>query len=478
MQDDEDDDDDDDSLDQAQLDLLGVVANLVEHDIIDPEMKIVLVRLISNKDRHIIGIYNKFIETKNTNELVDNIIQIAKSNLYQSSRDSIESNSASSAPAEIEMVDYKRLSSNSNPPPEPASTKLLDIEDQKSIIEILGKSRVLNDSKTKYLNSLIEKKDQTIVKIFSVYEENKDVTKLIEAFQTIVLEEPKSQPKGEYDYDYESDNDDEVDEGDENEDDYDDDYEEEEEDEEEIEDRENVESRFMSIVQTMKLSELDTAALRLAISRNDSGIREALENFRIQKNDSLLMQQLRMVAKSTIDSTLDDAGYELESSDNEASNDQDYDDDQDAEDAEYLRKLEEEAGISYPMRNNSQGKANYGEDETGNNYGEEQEEEDDDDDDDEDDDGDDFMSSQDARQQIFPILVSELNKESIISETDHSTLLRLFSANNDVLHAALDVYDLENDMAELVDTLRNIVSNNTSASTVRTTSPPKATYSP
>ena len=103
---------------------------------------------------------------------------------------------------------------------------------------------------------------------------------------------------------------------------------------------------------------------------------------------------------------------------------------------------------------------------------------DDDDDDDEDDDGDDFMSSQDARQQIFPILVSELKKESIISETDHSTLLRLFSANNDVLHAALDVYDLDNDMAELVDTLRNIVSNNTSASTVRTTSPPKATYSP
>ena len=68
------------------------------------------------------------------------------------------------------------------------------------------------------------------------------------------------------------------------------------------------------------------------------------------------------------------------------------------------------------------------------------------------------MSSREAREQIVPILVSELEKENLISSSDSKRLLDLFAADHDVLNAALDVYDLDNDMAELVDTLKRISS--------------------
>ena len=68
------------------------------------------------------------------------------------------------------------------------------------------------------------------------------------------------------------------------------------------------------------------------------------------------------------------------------------------------------------------------------------------------------MSTREAREQIVPILVSELEKEGLISSSDSKTLSDLFAADNAVLNAALDVYDLDGDMAELVDTLKRICS--------------------
>ena len=68
------------------------------------------------------------------------------------------------------------------------------------------------------------------------------------------------------------------------------------------------------------------------------------------------------------------------------------------------------------------------------------------------------MSTREAREQIVPILVSELEKEALIFSSDSKTLSDLFAADNAVLNAALDVYDLDGDMAELVDTLKRICS--------------------
>lgn len=90
--------------------------------------------------------------------------------------------------------------------------------------------------------------------------------------------------------------------------------------------------------------------------------------------------------------------------------------------------------------------------------------EDDEDDDDEDDEGDEgndragedsnAITTQAARNHIFPMLVNELVKEGIVNSTDGKVLLQEFWNGNQTINGALDVYDLDSDMAELVDTLQ------------------------
>ena len=66
----------------------------------------------------------------------------------------------------------------------------------------------------------------------------------------------------------------------------------------------SVETKFLQIVQRMQLSHLETAALRLAIARNDASVREAIEAFRLDRNESSLMVALRSIAQETIRNTL------------------------------------------------------------------------------------------------------------------------------------------------------------------------------
>ena len=68
-----------------------------------------------------------------------------------------------------------------------------------------------------------------------------------------------------------------------------------------------------------------------------------------------------------------------------------------------------------------------------------------------------IMGSQAARDHVFPILIKELVKEEIMGAEDGTTLLDLYKAGSPVVNGALDVYDLDSDMGELVDTLQNTV---------------------
>ena len=70
-----------------------------------------------------------------------------------------------------------------------------------------------------------------------------------------------------------------------------------------------------------------------------------------------------------------------------------------------------------------------------------------------------IMSSQAARDHVFPILVSELIKENIVDGKNGARLMELFKSTKGdaVINAALDVYDVDNDMAELVDTLQRVI---------------------
>ncbi len=193
-------------------------------------------------------------------------------------------------------------------------------------------------------------------------------------------------------------------------------------------DRESVESIFLNIVQNMKLNHLETAALRLAIARDDVGIRTSLEDFRRTRSEAQLMESLHAIAQRTIQSTLNEAGY----------------DGVDASSAPFAASSEVRADEDSESSDEDEDE----DDESGS---------DDEDDEEEEDSGEagsgNLMSTQAARERVFPLLISELSKESILTPDEARKLYRMFIEKNEVLNSALDVYDLDSNIAELVDTM-------------------------
>merc|ERR1712196_656164 len=71
-------------------------------------------------------------------------------------------------------------------------------------------------------------------------------------------------------------------------------------DDEDDEDKETIEARFLTIVQSMELSNLETAALRFAIARESESVRNCLETYKLTRNDDMLKKSLKSIAESTI----------------------------------------------------------------------------------------------------------------------------------------------------------------------------------
>ena len=177
----------------------------------------------------------------------------------------------------------------------------------------------------------------------------------------------------------------------------------------------------------MKLNHLETAALRLAIARDDDNIKSCLHQFRKDRSEEKLKDGLHAIARETIDTTLQEAGYD---------------------------GLEDEEVAPTSAGSEEREWLNQQDDEGSEDSEEESDEESDDESDgDEDEQPGNLMSTQAARERVFPLLISELSKESILSADDARKLYRLFLEKNDVLNSALDVYDLDNNIAELVDTM-------------------------
>lgn len=74
------------------------------------------------------------------------------------------------------------------------------------------------------------------------------------------------------------------------------------------------------------------------------------------------------------------------------------------------------------------------------------------------------LTSKAARRHVFPILVDELVKESLLGQQAANVVMKLFQQESADLTAALDVYDRDHNMAGLVDALHIIVQNNSAKS--------------
>jgi hypothetical protein len=162
----------------------------------------------------------------------------------------------------------------------------------------------------------------------------------------------------------------------------------------------------MQIISAMELSPIETAALRLSIAKDDELIKVALEAVRLNSDEAKLTRSLRLVCQHTIEATVQE-GKSGSLTKNAAAT-----------------EVGAEAGAGAGAGADSSGEPE--------------------------------LTSQIARSQLFPLLLLELFRAEIISAESQATLLRLFQTHNPVIHAALDVYDLDQDMADLVDTLHRL----------------------
>jgi hypothetical protein len=89
--------------------------------------------------------------------------------------------------------------------------------------------------------------------------------------------------------------------------------------------------------------------------------------------------------------------------------------------------------------------------------GESESESEDEEDDEDDEDGPHVTTAESAREHVFPILVSELVKESILAPSQGASLMRLFQKGSASITAAMDSYDRDSDMSALVDALTQAV---------------------
>jgi hypothetical protein len=133
------------------------------------------------------------------------------------------------------------------------------------------------------------------------------------------------------------------------------------------------------------------------------------------------------------------------------------DDDEDDDDQDFqerVKRLRESRQADVAKK----GYRNDDDEEDDNEDDEDEDDDEDEEDDEEEADKDGYLSSHAARERVFPLLLSELLKENIISSGDEAVLLKMFKEGSPVINGALDVYDLDHDMSDLVDTLQAAVS--------------------
>lgn len=282
----------------------------------------------------------------------------------------------------------------------------------------------VSGSQADFLETSIGNRDKSVVEAFTKYEEDHDVYKLIGTLRSYAVTSmatmatATSSPVKQSSPEKQST----------------------EENAEESVEEMSIEQKFLQIVQTMSLSSVETAALRLAIARGDSEIRSALEDFKNTQNEEVLVDTLRKIARGVIVQTMSDQEKEENPSQQSSTEDKDFESDNSEDEVESVESSDDE--LDEEVKRNTLSNSSPSKSPLKSNDSQSE--------------GSGGLATQAAREQIVPILLNELSKENILNKSDCEKLFNMFQNNNVVLAAALDVYDLDNDMSELVDTLHRI----------------------
>ena len=318
------------SLRTIELQLNAIINELSRNGMISSDISNVLSQLVVDHDSRILLAYKEYVENQQGANLIDKLLKIATNVLKEEAGSiskahgiSSSSNNNTKSRTNIDKYDTADDDKIIN-----TSDSLLNAEDKKTVIDILSKAHAISTQQAKYLNSLIDSGNPTISKVFRSYEIDKDVYRLIDALKVVEnYSKESSNTEQADDEDNGEDNDGEDNDEDDDEDGYNDKF--------DKDDAVSIESKFLQIIQDMDLSHLETAALRLAIARNDDSIRNAIEQFRSDTNENRLKTTLKEVALSVIKDTLNDVDDDVDDDDDDNPvKDRDYDGEYGVEDEE------------------------------------------------------------------------------------------------------------------------------------------------
>jgi len=311
----------DEEADKEYANMVALVRAMKNSSLITATQTNTLLRLLYAEDARALSVFDVFRRTHSSDELLDSLIRLSVHGAQPQDRDGEdeddddededdEDEEDEDEDDEDEEDDYeagKRPSASATQGP---SSAILTPDDQKQVIGVLARAGTVDTPRLAFLNSLVDKRDPALARLFLQYEASKDVLALITGLGALAanaptssVSAPASASASTFVHSWSSapeDDDDDEDEDD------DEDDEDEEEDEEQLDADDSliIEERLTHIVQGMRLNNLETAALRLAIARDDESVRQALAVFKTTRDEARLANTLRLISRATIEETL------------------------------------------------------------------------------------------------------------------------------------------------------------------------------
>lgn len=241
----------------------------------------------------------------------------------------------------------------------------------------------------------------------------------------------------------------------------DDEEDEEEEGEEDEGEEDSFDRRFEAIMKKMNLSELESAALKLAIAENHPSVRAGLIEYSQHNNEQSLFNHFRKAIKEVIDTTLsqdfqnNDEEEEEEEQEEEEQEDQEEDEQEDQEEDEENQENEnnseqDEDDVDAEAQDYDYSKYNEEDEEEDDQIEEEEEDEDDEEEEGE-------LTTHDKWAVIFPELLNELSSNNLITKAQNKNLMQQFQNKDKKILQVIENYEGNGSMQELVSAFLSMV---------------------
>jgi len=399
---------------EDMLVIQNVIMQLTEFGVLEPDQADTLQRLVEERNRVLHAAFEVYASDKDYSELIDTLTMLATSEARKTAESSDED-------------DDDEEDDEDDDDDEDADELPLAVRELADLSDCLLEDNKVNVREHRLMMSLIMDRDPRVLGAYDVYTEFQDVDDLVDTLMRVMKNEMLSKGDDENGDDGESEmrtqvsagtrSDDAVagtsfsgmDEEEEDDDDNDDDEEEEEDDEPLDLSQDDRKEILAALYASGTLDADEAVALLAGLDSNDEGVDEAFDVFEVKRDRDILLDALKDIAERLQDEVATPVTM-----------------------GELAQRVgdEETAGVQGPDANGTTEQSDVTDDEG-------------------------VDDDEDSNVVIADVFASMVNEMSLSEE--ETTALRLCVVRNDVdVRAALEVFRLEHDKADLQDSLKRI----------------------